>query len=238
MHQAVGIVGLPACRLDNGADAEPGATPVGPDGNVELARLPADLLDLCPGVNRHPLVTLDLFDHLVYPGRFEVAIGWAPGEGLAGPGHHAAQRLLLLHKPHRVAGASRLQGRRHPGHTASHDQDALVGLFLVGFRSVRLLRPDHAHADVVLGEHLRVLVTRFVGPYHVLTQVHPFGEAITEAEGRAHGARRTCRDHHCVHAFPDVLSDELYSLAAAEPGVIAAELGSRLNRDLRESLYI
>ena len=41
-----------------------------------------------------------------------------------------------------------------------------------GFERLRLQRPRDAHAQVVLGQHLRVFVVRLVAPGDVLAQIY------------------------------------------------------------------
>jgi hypothetical protein len=161
MLELGGIVGLESGGLHYGADLE--SLPV-LQGDVVHPRRAGRLLDLRAGVDFDLRIALDLLDPGVEAGVLQIAIGRGLGIELMQLVQHATQDGFSLHQADVIAGPGGLDRRGHSGHATADHEDGLVdlGFKWLGYR--RLPRPGTAHAEVVLGQHLRIFVVRRVAP--------------------------------------------------------------------------
>ncbi len=121
----------------------------------------------------------------------------------------AAERVALFDDQRVIAGLGRLQRGGEPRDAAADHQHRARDFAERGGR--RRLGPRHLsrrHADLVGGEHLRVLRPRGLRPRDLFAQVRAHHGDAVEAEAIGHHARRTGADDEPIdRAFLDVASD-------------------------------
>jgi len=139
----------------------------------------------------------------------------------------SAELRLFLDQGHFVACRGGLEGSLNSRDAATHHEESLRGLLRHGFERFHLLRFDHAHAQVVLGEHLGIFIAGRMAPCHMFPEIHPI-EDHPESKAKASVFTRgeqAATTTALTPFFRQVLPDQFHSFAAAQERVNLADSG-------------
>ena len=141
-------------------------------GHVEHAGLAFGLHDPCRAEHFDARVRDHRFKFAREPvgGRFRIRR--ARRECLLEAFHESAKLRLFFDEHNIVSGSGCVQCRADAGDAAAHDQHGLGdGVFRQRLQRLHLAGLHQAHADVVFGQRLGILVLRFVTPGDLFAQI-------------------------------------------------------------------
>jgi hypothetical protein len=164
-------VGLPPGGHDHGAGGEVAALGALLERHLQAARLAGHGGDLGPGVDGDPGVGDDGVDELGDRDGLEFPVGRPGREQLVETGRPATELVAALDEVDVVAGVGRFERGGEAGDAAADDEHRRLDVPLpaIGFAGPQ--QALDAHADVVLGQQLRLQFARWLAPRHEFADV-------------------------------------------------------------------
>ena len=155
-------------------------------------------------------------------------------------GRPATEFGLLFDQHDFVAGVGRGLGRGHSGDATADDHDVFAGFFYMRLGRFACAQLGAAHANHILGQHLRIFIVGFVAPGHLFAHIGAVDEdLLAELEHFRENAERAGRQTYAVEPFAlDIGPDHVHARLGAQGIAGLGHHGLGFGRDFYQLVNI